>query len=109
MKKFLASILALTLCGLTAEATLAVPAAYAAEAKVTNVDSVTNVTGVTNVTHGANVTPPARINVPLWRYVSCYRAMDGSVWCWRYACTYFETVVLGCRDGWYRASTTWYA
>jgi len=46
---------------------------------------------------------------PAWLYVSCYRAMDGSVYCWRYACTFFETVALGCRDGWYRTSSTWYA
>jgi hypothetical protein len=45
---------------------------------------------------------------PTWRYVSCYLAMDGATYCWRYACTYFEKVVLGCRDGWYRV-TIWYA
>lgn len=39
---------------------------------------------------------------------SCYRAMDGSRWCWRTGCTAFEYWALGCRDGWVR-STVWYA
>lgn len=42
-------------------------------------------------------------------YTSCYMAMDGSTWCYRYGCSWFETVALGCRDGWVRTSTTWYA
>lgn len=38
-------------------------------------------------------------------YTSCYKAMDGRTWCWRYACTYFERVALGCYDGWVPTTT----
>ena len=41
-------------------------------------------------------------------YNSCYLAMDGSRWCWRTGCTFFETIAYGCRDGWVRTNT-WYA
>ncbi|QED11495.1 membrane protein [Arthrobacter phage Qui] len=45
---------------------------------------------------------------PAWLYVSCYWAMNGYYYCWRYSCTYFEKVALGCYDGWYRVSTRIY-
>lgn len=45
---------------------------------------------------------------PAWLYVSCYWAMNGARYCWRYGCSFYERVVLGCYDGWYR-TTGWYA
>ena len=56
------------------------------------------------------VAPPQQLGgvKPAWLYVSCYLAMDGATYCWRYACTFYERVVLGCYNGWYRTSI-WYA
>jgi hypothetical protein len=118
MKKFLAmilSVLALTIGGLS----FITPAANAAEvAAVTNVTHVAGVTGVIPVTGVSIVTPetslsaavaaPTRVSTPTWLYVSCYLAMDGATYCWRYACTFYERVVMGCYNGWYRTSI-WYA
>lgn len=118
MKKFIATILVVLAVvlfgGLTA------PAANASEvAKVTTVANVTGVTGVISVAGVAIASPetsistavasPTRVNIPTWLYVSCFRSMNGEYWCYRYACTYFEKVALGCRDGWYRVSSTWRA
>lgn len=112
MKKFLAMILtalAITVGGLTAPA-----AANAVEsANVQTISSVSTVvpasvgTAVT-INQSAGVAIQTRVNISMWRYVSCYLAMNGATYCWRYACTYFEKVALGCYDGWYR-TTMWYA
>jgi len=58
-----------------------------------------------------SATPVAPVTSKAKAYstTSCYRAIDGSIWCWKYGCSWFETVALGCHDGWFRASTTWYA
>jgi hypothetical protein len=45
---------------------------------------------------------------PAWMYVSCYWAMDGAKYCWRYGCSFYERVMLGCYTGWQRV-TGWYA
>ncbi|MFJ4286429.1 hypothetical protein ACIPY0_12360 [Paenarthrobacter nicotinovorans] len=34
-------------------------------------------------------------------YTSCYVAMNGSTWCYRYACTAREEMA-GCYEGWVR-------
>lgn len=41
-------------------------------------------------------------------YTSCYLSMQGNVWCWRYACNYFERMYLQC-DAWVIVNNTWYA
>lgn len=51
---------------------------------------------------------PATQKAEAASYTSCYWAMDGGYYCYRYACAYFEKVALGCRDGWVLRSR-WYA
>ncbi|BCW47953.1 hypothetical protein [Arthrobacter sp. StoSoilB13] len=41
-------------------------------------------------------------------YTSCYTAMNGSRWCYRYACTAREEMS-GCYEGWVRMNGVWYA
>lgn len=41
-------------------------------------------------------------------YVSCYIAMDGGYWCWRYGCTAREEMA-GCYTGWYYRGNVWYS
>lgn len=35
-------------------------------------------------------------------YLGCYWAMNGGYYCYRYACTNFDRVALGCYDGYIR-------
>lgn len=106
MKKFLASImvvLGVILGGNVAIATSAqaAPTAISADVVKSTPVSVTTAVAPTNLAGGLGIKP-------VWRYVSCYWAMNGAKYCWRYSCTYFERVALGCYDGWYRV-TIWYA
>jgi hypothetical protein len=41
-------------------------------------------------------------------YTSCYTAMNGTRWCYRYACTAREEMS-GCYEGWVRMNSVWYA
>lgn len=41
-------------------------------------------------------------------YTSCYTAMNGERWCYRYACTAREEMA-GCYQGWVRVNAYWYA
>jgi len=41
-------------------------------------------------------------------YTSCYWAMNGGYYCYRYGCTYFERVALGCYEGYVRMNTRVY-
>ncbi|UVK62823.1 membrane protein [Arthrobacter phage Uzumaki] len=41
-------------------------------------------------------------------YTSCYWAMNGGYYCYRYGCTYFEKVALGCFNGYVRMNTRVY-
>lgn len=95
MKKFIASILVAFafLIGTN------VVGASAAPTQVHTVSSASVVNAAPNVIGGVQ---------PAWLYVSCYWAMDGARYCWRYGCSFYERVVLGCYNGWYR-TTSWYA
>lgn len=41
-------------------------------------------------------------------YTSCYVAMNGKMWCYRYACTPREEMA-GCYEGWVYRGNVWYA
>lgn len=93
-------------------------AAVSSPASVSTESSSKVVTSAPNV-YIAKVEPKTATSIPkvygggikpVWLYVSCYYAVDGWYWCWRYACTSWEYWLQGCRDGWYRAyQRVWYA
>ena len=117
MKKFLAMIvtaLAIVVGGniLVATPAHSAPVSTSVSAVVTEVPTAKTLLHVDALAPSA-ISAPHLIGVgggvqPAWRYVSCYWAMNGAQYCWRYSCTYFERVALGCYDGWYR-TTLWYA
>jgi hypothetical protein len=53
----------------------------------------------------------AGVNRPMWYTLDgyCYWGMDGGYYCYRYGCTNFEYWFYGCRDGYYRVNSYWYA
>lgn len=60
---------------------------------------------VLSVTPAAPVAPPA---AQAASYVSCYTAMNGQYWCYRYACSSREEMS-GCYSGWILIRNTWYS
>jgi hypothetical protein len=101
MKKFLAAlmiVLGFTLVGIAPAQAAVVPSVVADHHVSTAVLTPTNVAPPLNLASGGGAKPT-------WLYVSCYWAMNGYQYCWRYSCTYFEKVALGCYDGWFRVST----
>lgn len=113
MKKFIASVLIAFAFLITTN----VAGASAAQAQVSTVSSVAVAQSLPQVSAPTVVSPPSAVAPkllgvggvkPAWLYVSCYWAMNGYQYCWRYSCTYFEKTVLGCYDGWYRVTTVKY-
>lgn len=57
---------------------------------------------------GVSATPFAPVQkAEAASYVSCYTAMNGERWCYRYACSAREEMA-GCYNGWVRTNY-WYA
>jgi hypothetical protein len=55
---------------------------------------------------GAVTTAPAPAQAA--SYVSCYVAMNGNTWCYRYACSAREEMA-GCYEGWVLVRNSWWA
>lgn len=119
MKKFWAAIL----FSLTLVLSSCVPAHAAEVSAAPQMQTAVNVTKVAQASPGGVVQAAPQFNVSAPKlfqgrgiaptyYVlfgSCYLAMDGSTWCYRYSCTTWEYWMLGCRDGWFRYSNYWWA
>jgi hypothetical protein len=115
VKKFLASVLVVLAIVFFGGIATATPALAAKSHSITSSTGVakavptfvtSSVTPVTSVPSAPMVNGGVK---PAWLYVSCYLAMNGERWCWRYGCTFFETVAMGCYTGWYRTYSPWYA
>jgi hypothetical protein len=115
MKKLIAMLMTVLALIVSANVLVVTPAQAASDSVVTSsvaqVTTSNSVSPLTAVTPGKAVTAPFNFAgggggvKPAWLYVSCYWAMNGYYYCWRYGCTYFEKVALGCYEGWYRVST----
>jgi hypothetical protein len=57
------------------------------------------------VAFSATPLAPATPKAEASYFNSCHQDLDGSRWCYRSGCTFFETLAYGCYTGWVRVNT----